>query len=429
MNAFFPRTRAAGVLLLLCLATSPIWGQQDLEFHGYIRSGVLLNSDLAYANQRIDPTLVGRLGNEIDSWMEAELVNKTTAESGVWSKSHIGFSGHSTNMALINSGTGDANVTAFLSSAWVEIGGFAEAPELAVFVGKRPWREDIHILDFKWRNIDGAGLGFTGALGGKFEAALLTNDTAASAIPLTLDLRYNLLPSLQIEVSGAAVKNGQTVTASDATAENGVQGALVYYSDRFFGLASGWTTFAVQGGTGMFGADVSGSPWSALGGLGSYWTIQQSWAARLVASGTGSFGPVDCAAGFWGEVDGANQETWSSEAGKNVLSDPRITVAGAVRPVWKLTPQVGLEAEVGAAWQTGGGYYWDSTTSTSYQRTGLSYKITAGPVLALDSSVGARPQLRALVTYSGQDPSLGAVAADGTHTSELKFGIQAESWW
>lgn len=427
MHRIVPKLGGAGPLLLLILA-SPL-GAQDLNFHGYIRSGVLLNQDLDYAKTRIDPTLVGRLGNEIDSWVEAELVSKTTTDTGVWAQSHVGFTGNSTNMALVNAGTGAANVAAYLSSAWVELGGFTEAPDLGVFVGKRPWREDIHILDFKWRNIDGAGIGFTGALGGKLEAALLTNDTSATTIPWTLDVRYNLLPSLQLEASGAWVKNGHAATSSTATAENGVQGALVYYWDRFYGLPVGWMTVALQGGLGMFGADDSGSPWSALGGLGSYWTQQQSWAARLVTSGTGNFGPVDVAAGLWAEVDSANQKTWSSRAGANVLSDPRITVAGALRPDWKLTKQLGLEAEVGAAYRTGGGYYWDSTTSTSYQRTGLSYKVTAGPVLSLDSSVGARPQLRALVTYSSQDSSLGAVAADGTHTSELKFGIQAETWW
>lgn len=408
----------------------PLVAQEELEFHGYIRSGVLVNAEGEEANTRIEPTLVGRLGNEIDSWIEVELVDKVTAETGVWAKYHVGLTGNSPNMALVDS-SGSANVTASFSQAYVEIGGVSLDPEAAVFVGKRTYREDIHIMDFKWRNLDGAGLGVVRALGGRMDVALLTSDTTAKAMPWTLDLRYNVLPQLQVEVAGALVKpgTGHEATASDETAESGVQGALVYYWDRFFGWPKGWTTLAVQAGTGMFGADNSGSPWSALGGLGSYWTLQDSWAARVVSSGTGSFGPVDVAAAFWAEMDDADQTTWSSEDGKQTESDPRVTLATALRPSWNLAPNVSLVAEVGAAYQAGGGYWWDASTSSSYLREGLSWKVTVGPVLSLENSVGARPQLRALVTYSSRDSSLGPVAADGVHTGELKFGVQAETWW
>jgi maltoporin len=434
MKTIFRARTLIGAALIL--AGSPVFAQEEFEFHGYVRTGGLLNADLVNAPNGVNSNLVGRLGNEDNSWVDTELVHKLTSDDGVWSKVHLNLTGATDTSSVTTTGTNPAlisgskyNVTAYLTEAYVEIGGLAFDPQAAFFVGEKQSREDIHIMDFKWRKYDGFGAGVTGALGGKLDFSVLTSDTTQASVPLTFDARYKLMPQLQVEAAVAYAKDPQLVTTDTTLASSGFQGAVVYYWDRFYGLP-GWMTVAAQAGTGMFGASLSNTAsWSALGSLGNLWTKQDSYALRLITSGTGQFGQLEVAAGVWTEYDYANQTTWSSSAGANVASKPYVVVASAVRPAWKFDKNFSLEGEVGLSDEFGGGYYWDSTTSTSYRRNGLSYKVTVAPTLALDSAVGARPQLRAFVTWDGRDSSLGAVAADGVKNHEVKFGVQAESWW
>jgi maltoporin len=361
-----------------------------------------------------------------------------TGDDGAWTKMHV-------NLAYYAAHFAQTTTSPNLTQAYVEMGGFSFDPQTVFFVGEKYNREDIHIMDFKWRDLDGAGFGISNALGGVLDVNVLTNDSSTAgtfttntsptpnwvSIPVNFDVRYKLLPQLQLEGTYAYAKNANKVTADSTTADHGVQGAIVYYWDKFYGLP-GWMTVAAQAGNGMFGSQLgSKGAWSQLGQLGSIWTQQDSVAYRLLTSGTGTFGQFEIAGAAWAEYDKATEATWSSAAGKNIDSDPHYVLAAAVRPSYKLTKNVSLEAEAGVAKQDGGGYYWDSSTSTSYQRTGVSYKLTFAPVLALDSSIGVRPQLRAFVTYEGQDASLGSLA--GSHLSasdhEVKFGVQTEVWW
>jgi maltoporin len=400
-------TRAASAALVLTLG-APWALADDLEFHGYIRSGAALNQDLLNASKDnghsgISSNLIGRLGNEDDTWVESELVKKITADDGAWTKLHIGASYSSTEMA-------NPLKTAEVGSAYVEVGGFDFDPQAVFFVGKKPNREDIHIMDLKWRNFDGAGFGVAGALGGNLDVSVLTsgNTTFAAAVPLNLDLRYKVLSNLQLEAGASYAKDGTKATGDATLSDHGFQGAVVYYWDKFYGLPIGWMTLAAQAGYGMNGA--GGSNWNALGSLGNVWTKQDSAAFRLVTSGTGSVGAFDVAAGLWGEYDlhGPNG------------TKPYLVAASAVRPVWKITKYVSLVGEAGASVQQ------DRTIADAAL---VSYKFTLAPTLALDSGVGARPQLRLFVSYVGQDERLGKISTDGTQDHEVKFGVQTEVWW
>jgi maltoporin len=397
---------AAGALAL-SLGSQALMADDSIEFHGYIRSGFAVNQDLLNAakdnsNGGVSSNLIGRLGNEDDSWVESELVKKITSDDGTWAKLHVGTAFSSTEVTQPLK-TSEVKST----TAYVELGGFGFDPEAVFFVGKKGNSEDIHIMDFKWRKIDGAGIGVSGALGGLLDVNLLTsgNTTETATVPLNLDVRYKLLPNLQVEGAAAYAKDA-TKAASGGSADHGFQGAVVYYWDKFYGLP-GWMTVAAQVGSGMYGAGTSN--WNALGQLGNIWTKQDSMAYRLVTSGTGTFDVVDVAAGLWGEYDTHGSGT-----------DPYTVVAGAVRPAWKLSKNFSLVGEVGGSEQ------WNKSISTSAL---ASYKVTIAPTLALDSGVGARPQLRVFATYVGQDKALGLISADGTKDHEIKFGVQTEVWW
>jgi maltoporin len=400
---------AAGILWLLACA-GPLTAQDEFEYHGYIRMGAALNEDMVDATSGINVNLVGRLGNEHDAWVESELVNKFTAEDGSWTKEHADLLAQGKNATLMFS-DGNYDMSLDLAQAYVEIGGLPFDPKAVFHIGTKYDFEDIHILDFKWRNLTGTGIGVDGAMDGALSLNLLTgSDITAASIPFTLDARYDILPVLQVEVSGACAKDPSLVTSTATSASNGAQAAVVYYLHSFYGLPIGWMTLAAQAGYGMFGGApnaVASKGWSALGGLGNLWLEQNSTAFRLVTSGSGDYGQLGAAAGLWAECDK-----------DDLASNPRLVVAGVLRPAWKIDKHFSLVGEGGLSYQSCGA-----------SATGLSYKLTLAPTLALDSGVGSRPQLRVFGTYEAQDPKLGYISANGLEDHELKFGIQTEYWW
>lgn len=421
-----------GAAALTLLGAQFCFAQDDLEFHGYLRSGTGLNSNFAVAGYGVNENIVGRLGNENTSWIQSELAKKITAEDGTWAKVHVEFTADGTNMGLMDNSGNYNQLSAYLSQAYVEMGDFSFDPKAVIHIGARNNFEDIHMMDFKWRNLDGAGIGVEGALNGALSVNLLTRAVLVSqaSVPLTLDVRYNILPTLQVEASGAYAYNAQKITSSSTDSSYGLQGAVVYYWNTFYGIPVGWTTLAAQAGMGMFGVSLNNSSnWSALGSLGNVYTNQNSFSSRVITSGTGNFGIVDLAGALWAEYDISDQTSWSSAASANAKADPWITVAAAVRPDWKITKNFSLTGEAGVGYQTGGGYYWDNTSSTSYERTGMLYKFTVAPTLSLDSSIGVRPQLRVFATCEGQDSKLGNISEDGKQAQELSFGAQVEAWW
>ena len=427
----------ASVAAFLVFSTQFVAADDTFEFHGYQRSSLLLNSDLQNSNDSstaapgvltINSNLVGRLGNEDTQYFDAELVNKLTADDGAWAKVHLQLSSY-----YFDFNGSDAAKSLFLSQAFIEMGGFSFDPGSTIWIGQRNYgREDIHIDDFKWRALDGAGIGAQGLLGGKLDLAFLTNSSVVSGngtttLPLNLQVRYKLLDSLIAEVLGGQAKNAATVTGIANGSTSGVQGSLTYYMPTLYGLP-GYATLAVQAGTGLYGVGSSNTTtgnylYSNLGRIGNIYTYQDSQAYRFITSGFMTVGDWDINPAVWVEYD--NQTDVKNADGSAI--DPSAVVSAVIRPAWKLTKNVSLVFEGGVSDQFGG-MNGRAVDNSGGQAQGVSYKIAFAPTLALDSSLLARPQLRAFVSYEGQDAKLGPVNAN-TQNSAVMFGIQTEWWW
>lgn len=446
---------------LAILGTATLWADDTIDFNGYIRAGLMLDHNLnnSYAGNAsqtkepfvINDNLVGRLGNEADQYFDVALAKKIVAEDGSWAKMNFQLSGWYYDFDTPASTTPGTVATTYtnpyVSQLFVEMGGFSFDPKSTYWVGQRYYgREDIHIDDFKWRDLDGAGVGVEGLLGGNLDVALMTTSTAANessptysgngAVPLNVQVRYKLTKSLVAEVLGAYTPNTSGIqyynTSVDANA--GVQGSVTYWWDQFFGLPVGYSTVALQAGEGMYGYGFTttvtkGSPyngyWSQLGKLGNAWAYSGSQTYRFVADGVATLGDWDIGPAFWAEFDPANSNL--DDANTTNQATSHWVLSGVVRPVYKLTKNFSLAFEGGVADQIGGplGYAVDGSGG---RLEGVSYKITFAPTLALDSGFTSRPQLRAFVTYEGQDAKLGPVDANGNQ-AELKFGVQTEVWW
>jgi maltoporin len=98
--------------------------------------------------------------------------------------------------------------------------------------------------------------------------------------------------------------------------------------------------------------------------------------------------------------------------------DTTSTLTAVVRPVYVVNDNFTMQFEAGMAMLNNG----DDTFNR--------YKLTVAPTLKLDTTgFWNRPELRAFLTYIGQDEELGMLSADGEDESELRLGFQAETWF
>ncbi len=146
-----------------------------VDFHGYFRSGVGVSSDgdmQTWSKQK-----VGRLGNEDDTYGEVQLGQEVFNKDGktFYVDSMVAMTSNGSNDW---EGTGTvcnfdekqcSNDSEFaLRQFNVQAKGLLGfAPEATLWAGKRYYqRHDIHISDFYYWNISGAGAGIEGIQAG-----------------------------------------------------------------------------------------------------------------------------------------------------------------------------------------------------------------------------------------------------------------------
>jgi len=98
--------------------------------------------------------------------------------------------------------------------------------------------------------------------------------------------------------------------------------------------------------------------------------------------------------------------------------DSTFDMSLAVRPVLVINNNFTLAFE--------GGLGMFNNGDDSFMR----YKFSVAPTLKVDATgFWNRPELRAFVSFVGQDEELGKISADGKDESEVRLGFQAETWF
>lgn len=332
--------KAARIVASLILAgamSAVAMADNDFEFKGYARAGVLYNAELRASGSGPSVQNVGRLGNETSSpFFEAELVKNFKAGKST-GKYHVMLA-QSTSQTD-NNGTATWNTNNIsVRQAFVEMTGLSIAPTATFWAGKRFYgRDDIHITDNYWRNISGTGAGVTGLLGGNLDLALVnganpgSSDKDGTITNVSFDARYRISKvgpgNLEIEgtystLSGNEDKNGK--------AEGIVQGALVYKMASFFNITSGFSTVAVQAGTCKAG-DLGNTEWNA-------WQPKDTTGVRVTAFGLSSVGDK------WQIMPQVIYQKHDTDKG----SAPS-TLNMVVRPVYAVNDNVSVQFEGGIA--------------------------------------------------------------------------------
>ena len=398
---------------------------QDFEFHGYARSGLLMNSSLRGGTPfSTGRTSKYRLGNEDETYMELELVKNFYLEDGSWAKYHVMLAD---SVESANDWTSDDGALN-MRQAFVEMGNlptFTGAfEESVIWAGKRFYgRDDVHINDFYFRDYSGTGGGIQNVkLGaGHLDVGLIGRDfddvDSTDVEVYTLDTRYRI-NNWEFEVALHSAKDNDTVRNPQAPwqedlADTGYQGYINYNLPGFYGMTdAGFSRIYVQGGSGL------GSELGRAGGYGGNYDDQVAYRA-------GSFGQATLSDKWDIFVTTTFEQQKDKKDGLG--QDVEFTWASVgARPVYKINKNFELQFEVGYDWV-------DVEDTENGDKDGGIWKATFAPTFKLDTAAfWGRPEIRTFVTYANWDSDLEDLNNDLTDYSSgdgWNFGVQAEVWF
>ncbi|WP_174848223.1 maltoporin [Yersinia artesiana] len=433
------------LLILTAMSHQASAEKYDFALHGYIRSGILANSD----GNRVDsvglmPDGKWRLGNEDDTKIELVPQVTLTSDSGAVAKIQANITHQSKCTSDWNCLDEDGKAVQF-REGYVEMTNLDFAPEVAFWGGKRYSSSNTSSHQFDWEYIqyNGTGGGFDNLdLGfARFDAGIyaFTPTDESKAFPVDKsdqgypdDYSLNLWlkkiggSPIDLEVVGHHMNNSEKHV--DA-AEKGYGFTGIYNFDGFYGIAGGYSKFVVQYGRGLAAGD-------SLGKNGWGWANledTQSW--RVVLDGMASLGEWDISTFAYYQKD-KNYRWWSSDE----KGWGRTSWVAGVRPYQQITKHFAMQYEVGYEYLDD-----DNYKGVDGKGKGGLTKVTIAPTLTFDSGFWSRPQLRVFATYAKWDKGV-SDALDGNYnwdtnsisaggysrsgkTDTLNFGIQAEVWF
>ncbi len=392
------------------------------EFHGYLRSGFGVNGKGGDMEAFRAPGAGAkyRLGNEMETYGEAALVNNVLTSGGptvftqirvaYQTKNHMGW---------------DIDKDKFiLREAFSQMSNFRWAPGMKFWAGERFYdRHDIHINDFYVFDMSGYGGGVEDIPLGKWgtlSLAYIGGSTDDYEFPSlgrvaknSLDMRLKadlpvgkgmfwLAPSYL--AGGSGTNSSGQVTRYDSTA--GCAVGFMHTVDNPFGLKDSYNKFTLQYGFGT-GSNFSPVVQDPTPDLKDSWQFRLTESAVFQVNDNLSVMP----AFIWQMQD------------TGAVGNSRINwLSAGVRPIYNFTDHFSLAVEAGV----------DYVDNGPLGVKDYLFKGTIAPQISLGRLFFSRPVLRIFGTYaqwgSGFKGKIGGAAYTNA-TSGASFGLQAEAWW
>ncbi|MGP1629254.1 MAG: carbohydrate porin [Giesbergeria sp.] len=391
------RNRLAAVALAAACANGAMaMDVAGFEFNGYSRGGPVFNhSDGVKGGLALGGDLQKfRLGNEGDNGIEVNFARTFDTNGVKWK----------VNYMPAKWGSGDIGT----EQAYVEMGGFAFAPEAKFWVGQRRLRiQDVHVVDnFLMNYGDNQGGGVTDIpVGGmKLGVGVFTGDKFDNHLPagvkahrINADLsEINTNPGGKLRVLLTAVGGSGQANGGSGT------GISVSHNQADFLMKGMSNALFLQTSRGH--ARIDGE-FESIDGL-----TAGKRATRIADSINWQSGP------FGGQALIAYQ-TSKSDLGGPTTKD--FSLGG--RASYAFTQHVKALAEVSTTTRKGAG---------ADQRLN---KVTLAAALATGSDFWSRPELRLYVTRANWNQAAaaanaGSFGANGK-TSRTLVGLQYEVWW
>lgn len=405
-----------------------------IDFHGYLRSGLGTsdNGDMQTMNKQ----RVGRLGNEADTYAEMSLGQEVYNQDG----KSFSFD----TMLTMSSGqerdweaASDNEAEFALRQANVKAKNLFGKNE-TLWAGKRYYQiHDVHLTDFAYWDISGAGVGVeqidVGA--GKLSLAIVRNDpwdevdsdgdtSGDEHVNVnTFDVRYAGIPmwqdaSLEVGYNFAHVNLSDSQKAS-ATTEEPADGHMLT-GQVVWNVMGGVNKTAIQ----FFADGLTGQATSYGNGSGS--------GLEMTSAGGNGFRFINHGAiKLGGDFELGHQIVYAkSNDFSDFDNDTRVTIefdsrevfSTVIRPSYHWNDHMKTYVEVG--------YFKDSwTEQNKATETEDGTKFTLAQAWAPSKDWWARPEIRVFVSYLQQDdnfrPDVNGEPRDDTWT----LGAQAEVWW
>ncbi len=399
------------------------------EFHGYARSGLLMDDNLNGATGT-GPYMtaagalggaVGRLGLEDDHYVEVVLDHKSQKEDGSWSKYRIMLAD---SVETNNEWTG-AESQLNVRQVFAEIGNLASFSgafeNASIWAGKRFDRDnfDIHFIDSDIVFLSGTGIGlYDVQLSEDWKANFSiygrdfgTIDSSGVEVENYIATMNNYMGPWQLMLSGMTAADNEERSADRA--DTGLHALLAYHAGSFYGMSDGFSKTGVLFGTGL-GAELKG-----IGSNGSL--NEDAQAVRLFSYGVTSF------ADNW-RIAPALLAEYSQD--RFVDSDEFMWATFNVRVAQELTKNFEMVYE--------GSYQYMDLDNGVDQADGSYYKATIAPTFKLDTAAGffERPEIRVTASYvdwsedlDNYSVSLSDDASTMGEGGEFIIGMQMETWF
>jgi maltoporin len=396
-----------------------------VDFTGYVRSnvGVSQNGGVKGGDE-FNKNMLGRLGNEYDTYAEIGLGQEMFNSDG--KSMYI-----DTMFAMSSEGADNSEAISkdkadfAIQQVNLQAKGYLEfAPEATVWAGKRFYqRHDIHIIDSKYWNVSGYGVGVENVAldGGALSAAIIRGDGDEYVTDTTdgsdynvyfLDTRYAFKP---IDNSWAEIGIDYAITnPTDVQKEAGIEldNGVMLTGEFGYGFSFGWNKLVVQyGDKGLAQNMVSqGGGWYDIW-QSDYEKASQATGYRIIATGD-----INVTDHFL--IDHVITYGYAQDHKDWVDDEQMFSVVARPTYAWSDYNKTSLEL----------GYFTDTKTwdSGSETKTGGS-KITLAQSFTAGKEFLARPELRFYVSYlkDAENQSFN----DSTDDNTLNFGVQLEAWW
>ncbi|CQI95487.1 sucrose porin [Yersinia rohdei] len=415
------------------------------EFHGYARSGLLMNDSgtSTQGGPYVSPAgstggAIGRLGNETDTYVEVSLEKKQQLDNGATTRYKVMLADGQRSYNDWTADSSDLNVR----QAFVELGTLPTFEGIfkdsTLWAGKRFDRDNF---DIHWLDSDVVFLGGTG--GGiydiKWNESLKSNfslygrnygeiENINSDIQSYIFTANNFIKtsndggSFQWMLSGLRAKDNDARQNSGATlnthaADKGIHGMLAYHGDSFYGLRAGTSKTALLYGHGL-GAEVK-----SIGSDGNLTSGADTW--RLATYGTTALSK------YWSLAPAILAQ---QSKDRYVTGDSYKWVTFNARLLQEITENFALAYE--------GSYQYMNLDPRGYKNyhpvSGGFYKLTFAPTFKPGdiSNFFSRPEIRVFATYMDWSQDLDNYAKDDAFGKngfvaggQWNFGIQMETWF
>ena len=375
--------------LFVCATTTAL-ADDSLTWTGYMRAGTGINSDGGV--EGTNENYLGRLGNEYNTWVDSKLSKKFTGTNGSYAEILLdayGWVEDSETSGPWASGssytTTSDNGSFYIGETSVKFGGLDFLPKDATLkVGYMGLTEDIHVLDYKFKNVGGTGAVYNSNTSNKLQLAAFVNEDRGTQ---AVDGEYSI----------GNIDTKLTVSQKLTNSDSSISAMVAYNQKKMLGILPGSTKYIAQYGIGVTAGNVSKNYVDNKDGSGY----------RFIVDGHSSIGKLALNPVLW--VEGTN---FGDDSLKNYSS---ITAGGRISQGITNNLEFMCEAFVNNVENKSG-------TDTN---DGNQYKIAAGPAIQLDLGEWVRPVARFTVTYIGGDKVITGLTKD----SEFRLGTQFEAWF